>query len=461
LLLLIASSLINYFWGSVLRRHPTTAFLWIGIGFNVLLLGFFKYGLPLGEELPGAMEVPDLFQKIILPLGISFWTFQGLSYLFDLYREEELDPSLVEFCLYMAFWPTVVSGPVCRLPKMLPQFRQVTSSVREDFAIGGVRLVQGLFMKFVLAHLLSTGLTPDGGVTAGFDGVAPARSALDVWALAIGFGFQIFFDFAGYSEIVIGAARLMGISLPENFDRPYLALSPSIFWTRWHMSLSFWIRDYVFMPLATLRRDSWWPYAALVMAMVIFGFWHGAKLTFIVWGMYHGILLVGHRLAQQLSRRIRISPPYPVGALLSWGATFLLVSLSYVFFRANDLDQAFRMLGAVVTPRSYALAYITLSYDFYFLVSLMVGGYFIYVGIAQLLVLWSAYSQRLRDRLRMYATGVSVGRTTLKTVLSIDGALARNKWWWLTPAFVLLLMVTSLSFFGQSSNIAPFIYTLF
>jgi alginate O-acetyltransferase complex protein AlgI len=461
LLLLIASSLINYFWGSVLRRRPTAALLWIGIVLNVSLLGFFKYLPPLAEEMQGLWP-PDFFQQIVLPLGISFWTFQGLSYLFDIYREEELDPSLLEYCLYIAFWPTVVSGPVCRLPEMLPQFRQVTSSVREDFSVGSVRLVQGLFMKFVLAHLLSTGLSPDGGVTAGFDGTA-VRSGLDVWALAIGFAFQIFFDFAGYSEIVIGAARLMGIRLRENFNRPYLSLTPSIFWTRWHMSLSFWIRDYVFMPLATLRRDPRWLYVALIISMVVFGFWHGAKLTFVVWGMYHGALLVGHRIGQQLKRRIAFSLPYPVGELLSWGATFLLISLSYVFFRANDLGQALRMLGAVIAPRSYAFAYATLPHDYYILVALMGAGYFIYVGAAQLLMLWKAYSEKLRSR-RAETAGVRAraGWGNLSGVVSrIEGVLAETRWWWLTPALVLLLAVTSLSFFGQSSNIAPFIYVLF
>jgi alginate O-acetyltransferase complex protein AlgI len=462
LLLLVASSVLNYVWGGVLRRRPTTTLLWIGIALNVLLLAFFKYLPPLAKELPGAIGAPDFFQHIVLPLGISFWTFQGLSYLFDIYREEELDPSLVEFCLYMAFWPTVVSGPVCRLPKMLPQFRQVTGFVREDFSIGTVRIIQGLFMKFVLAHLLSSGLKADGGVTAGFDGVAPGRSGLDVWALAIGFGFQIFFDFAGYSNIVIGAARLMGIRLAENFNRPYLSLTPSMFWTRWHMSLSFWIRDYVFMPLATLRRDPRWPYAALVISMVIFGFWHDAKLTFVAWGVYHGLLLVGHRVGQKLKRRIPFSVPYPVGALLSWGATFLLVSLSYVFFRANDLGQALRMLRAVVAPRSYAFVYATLPHDYYLLVSLMVAGYFIYIGAAQLLVLWTAYSKTLRSRAQTSRNTIGAGWATLSgTVLSIEGVLAETRWWWLTPAFLLLLMVTSLSVFGQSSNIAPFIYTLF
>src|SRR6185295_9624236 len=189
---------------------------------------------------------PEFFHDIVMPVGISFWTFQGLSYLFDVYREEEIDPSLLEFCLYMAFWPTVLSGPVCRLPNMLPQFRKEPVFSWEDISAGTLRIIQGLFMKMVLAQLLASGLTPGQGVAAGFDQVKSGLGGLDVWLLAIGFGFQLFFDFAGYSHIVIGGARLFGIQVPENFHRPFVSTTPSIFWTRWHMSLSFWIRDYVF-----------------------------------------------------------------------------------------------------------------------------------------------------------------------------------------------------------------------
>ena len=237
-----------------------------------------------------------LCSEVVLPLGVSFWTFQAISYLFDTYLEEEMDPSIVEFCLYMSFWPTVVSGPVCRLTRMLPQFRSLPASGREDYSAGTVRVIQGLFMRFVLAELLATGVSQGGGVAAGFDSSGIQRSALDVWALAIGFGFQLFFDFAGYSNIVIGAARLVGIRLEENFNRPYLSTTPAMFWARWHMSLSFWIRDYVYTPLATLRRDQWWRYAALAISMVIFGFWHDAKLTMLVWGTFQGLMLVGHRV---------------------------------------------------------------------------------------------------------------------------------------------------------------------
>jgi alginate O-acetyltransferase complex protein AlgI len=435
----------------------------VGVGLNVSLLGIFKYVVPFAEQTPITSWEVGFFQQIVVPLGVSFWTFQGLSYLFDLYREEELDPTLLEFFLYMAFWPTVLSGPVCRLPKMLPQFRhRPTSSIGEDFSVGAVRIIQGLFMKMVLAQLLSSGLTPDGGVTAGFDGIAPGRSGLDVWALAIGYGFQLFFDFAGYSNIVIGAARLLGIRLEENFNRPYLSLTPSMFWTRWHMSLSFWIRDYVFLPLATVRRDPWWPYAALVCSMVIFGFWHGANFTYVAWGLYHGLLLLGHRVGQRVKKRIPFKLPYSLGALLSWGSTFLLVSLSYILFRANDLGQALHMLRAVIAPRSYALVYATLPRDYYYLVALMVVGYFAYVGLAQLLVLWTTcYREKLSKSVPSPTARIAGWATLSGVVLSTDDIVAEKKWWWLTPVLALLLMVTTISYFGRTSNIAPFIYTLF
>src|SRR5262245_47195461 len=198
-LVLAASSLMNYFVARWLRRRLTPAVLWTGIGLNILLLGVFKYP-----------QLVHVFNGVILPLGISFWTFQAISYLVDVYLEKEVDPSLLEFSLYLALWPTVVAGPVCRLTRMLPQLRTRSSSIREDFSIGLVRVIQGLFMKFVLSELLANGLTHGAGVVSGFDSASGGWSGLDVWALALGYGFQLFFDFAGYSNMVIGAARLLG-----------------------------------------------------------------------------------------------------------------------------------------------------------------------------------------------------------------------------------------------------------
>ena len=386
LAVLVASSLLNYTWGRLLRSQPSSRRLWIGIGFNVLILGIFKYIPAISMNIPADLPLKPILKRIVMPVGISFWTFTALSYLMDIYQGSEEDPSLLEFCLYMAFWPTVLSGPICRMSDMLPQFRLASRIQWDDVAIGTRRILVGLFMKVVLAQVLGAGFNPDEGVAYGFDKIASGWGGLDVWLLAIGFGFQLFFDFAGYSHIVIGAARLFGIRLVENFDRPYFSTTPSVFWTRWHMSLSFWIRDYVFMTLATVRRSLWWRNLALVLAMTMFGLWHGATAPFILWGMYHGMLLVAHRQVQQLRRRWQISWPSYMETLVSWSITFALVSLGWVFFRAHDLNQARTMLGAVLSPGSYR--HLALRPNFYIVTSLVIGGYFVYSGIGSLLARW-------------------------------------------------------------------------
>ena len=218
----------NFGLGSLLRRRPTSGYLLLASVATVLLLGLFKYLPPILH----AGQTPwqaGLAEYLIMPVGMSFWTFQAISYLMDVYREEDIDPSLLEFCLYMAFWPTVFSGPVCRVPDMLPQFRKEPTFSWNDISSGGARVVQGLFMKMVLAQLLGVGLSQGQGVIAGFDRIKSGWGGLDVWFLGIGFGFMLFFDFAGYSQMVIGTARLFGIGLAENFNRPFLSTTPSSF----------------------------------------------------------------------------------------------------------------------------------------------------------------------------------------------------------------------------------------
>ncbi|MGB9179933.1 MAG: MBOAT family O-acyltransferase [Pyrinomonadaceae bacterium] len=383
LIILILSSVMNYMLGEMLRRKPTTGRLWFGISLNVLLLALFKYLPPLaGSVGTQASGLGFILHHILMPVGISFWTFQALSYLFDIYREEELNPTLVEFCLYLAFWPTVLAGPVCRLPEMLPQFRKMTNPSWGDVENGVRRIVFGLFMKLVLAQILLAGLNPGEGVADGFDQISQGWGGIDVWLLAIGFGFQLFFDFAGYSHIVIGTARLFGLRLEENFDRPYLSTTPSAFWTRWHMSLSFWIRDYVFMSLATVKREYWWRLFALVLSMTLFGLWHGAALTFILWGLYHGLLLAAHRLWQQQRRRFNISLLPAIETFISWGLTFTCISLGWIFFRAHDLHQALTMFSTIFSPGSYRR--MALRPNFYLVTMTVIASYFIYCGVEAL-----------------------------------------------------------------------------
>jgi alginate O-acetyltransferase complex protein AlgI len=379
LALLIFSSVVNYFLGEYLRRKPEKSRLWVGVGFNLLVLASFKY-LPA----TGLAHHSPILHNLLVPIGVSFWTFQAMSYLFDLYREEELDPSLLEFCLYMAFWPTVLSGPVCRLPEMLPQFRS-SDPGWDDITEGCRRILIGLFMKVVLAQILASGLQGGEGVNAGFDQVS-GWGGLDVWALAFGYGFQLFFDFAGYSNIVIGTARLFGIRLAENFDRPYLSRSPSEFWIRWHMSLSFWIRDYVFLPLATLRGNMAWRYFALFLAMVLFGFWHGATVLYVLWGAYHGIILIGHRQFQSLNRRLEFTVPESLANFLSWSVTFPLMCLGWILFRANDLQQGLRMFSAVFQPSSYH--HLGLKPNYYLVTMILIAGYFAVCGYSWMAENW-------------------------------------------------------------------------
>jgi alginate O-acetyltransferase complex protein AlgI len=432
LAMLLASSLFNFVIGSALRRKPRRSLLWIGIAVNVGLLSFFKY-------------LPRDFSGIVIPAGMSFWTFQALSYLFDLYHEEELDPTVAEFCLYMAFWPTVLMGPICRLSRLLPQFRELKDPTSGDLTNGLRRIGTGLVMKLVFAQVLAK------GVSAGFDQPAGGLQwgGLDVWFLAVGFGFQLFFDFAGYSNIVIGAARLFGFQLEQNFDSPYLATTPSVFWTKWHMSLSSWIRDYVFVPMATIRRETWWRYFAVWSSMVLFGLWHGSKLTFVIWGAYQGTLLVIHRIGQRLLLAWQTNMNGPLRDGFSWLATFLAVSLGWVAFRANDLHQTAAMFGAITSPSSYRG--FNLPPDFYLKVLALAGAYFVYTGILQ-----NDYFLWQRKRVERYWTdGAVPGGKTVQIVLE-------NRWFWTVPAFLVLALIVVLVVLENGKlTVSPFVYTRF
>ncbi len=348
LALLVLVSVVNYVWARLLRRRPGGALLAVAVGSNVLWLGLFKY-LP---ALWGWASPWHALPQLIAPIGISFYTFQAISYLLDVYRGYEEEPTLLEVSLYLAFWPTILSGPICRLPEMLPQFRSLAQPDRQDLAEGFRRLVQGLFFKVVLAEILFQNLGGLASSAAWTD--QKAGNAWDVWVLCLGYGFYIFFDFAGYTHIAIGSARLFGIRLRENFDAPFLAATISGFWTRWHMSLSSWIRDYLFFPLATRHSGLAWRHFALVASMFVFGLWHGPRLTFVLWGTYHGLLLAAHRQIQQWRRRrpaLRL--PGAVGVFLSWAVTFGAVTLGWLLFAPSSWKGSWsliRLLGDFASP---------------------------------------------------------------------------------------------------------------
>lgn len=440
---LLASTAMNFLLGERLRRMPTQIVLTLGILLNLTLLASFKYLPEIAVNIP--FSSLQRFAHLALPLGISFWTFQAMSYLFDLYRGEELDPSFVEFALYMAFFPVTISGPICRMPDMLPQFRSQTPTPWADIGRGFARIATGILMM-QLARLLGQGILSGDGINRGFD-QATRWGGADVWCLAFGYGLQLFFDFAGYSHIAIGAAKALGFTLPENFARPFQSTTPSIFWTRWHMSLSFWIRDYIFLGLATLRREMWWRNFVLVLSMVLFGLWHKATLLFLLWGCYHGVLLVLHRLFQQFERMIEEKfqrvPPALLWTPLAWLATATLLSLGWIFFRANSLPQAFQMLVAVFSSTSYRSHF--LSGSLYALVFALAAAY-----AAVILV---------NDVLDRYTA--APGTPPANAPAGIAAAFARHRWYWIPPLYALALIVVLIVTHAQDAGAAQFMYRRF
>jgi alginate O-acetyltransferase complex protein AlgI len=433
---LLTSTVMNFLLGKWLQRKPSGLVLSVGILLNLALLGSFKYLPEIAVSIP--LSSLQKFAHLALPLGISFWTFQAMSYLFDLYRGEELDPSFFEFALYMVFFPVVISGPICRMPEMLPQFRSEQTTPAHDIGSGFSRIATGVLMM-QLAQLLGQGILAGDGVNSAFDH-ATHWSGADVWCLALGYGLQLFLDFAGYSHIAIGVAGALGFTVPENFARPFQSTSPSIFWTRWHMSLSFWIRDYVFLPLAVIRREMWWRNLVLVVSMILFGLWHKASVLFVLWGCYHGVLLVLHRQVQQVQRKFDWTPPAAVWTPISWVTTIALVSLGWIFFRANSPVEARQMLSAVVSPASYSSHF--LSGSLYLLVAALAVGYgMVLLVIAAL----DRYSVETEARARP----------------GIIAVIARNRWFWIPPLYVLALLLVVFVTHTRGADAAQFMYRKF
>ena len=437
-LVLFGSSVMNFLIGEWLRRKPTAVSLATGIILNLALLSTFKY-LP-EAAVHSTFSALQPFAHLVMPLGISFWTFQAMSYLFDLYRGEELAPSFFEFALYMAFFPVTISGPICRMPDMLSQFRSEQRTPWNDIELGLRRIATG-FLMVQVGKLLGQGIFGGDGVNSGFDRV-PNWSGPDVWCLAFGFGLQLFFDFAGYSHIAIGVAKTMGFTVPENFSRPFQSTNPSIFWTRWHMSLSFWIRDYVFLPLATARREIWWRNLALVISMVVFGLWHRASLLFLLWGLYHGVLLVLHRQQQQVQRRFDWQPG-AYWTALSWMITMALINLGWIFFRANSLSEARQMMMAIASPASYATH--SLSLTFYYLLLAVAFGY--------ALALW------IIDAVNSQPSEMETAPTESRHGLT--ALLVRWRWYWLPPLYGLALIFLLILTLTRGASTAQFMYNKF
>ncbi len=316
--------------GAATKRRRR-ALMALSVIVNLGFLGYFKYGAFLAgnlTDLTSALGLDLSFAKpdIVLPIGISFYTFHSLSYTIDVYLERTQPcPRFLDFALYVTFFPQLVAGPILRASQFLPQLELPRRATSRMIAWGCALLVFGIFEKQVLADTVF-------GPTA--DEVfwnAHTVGCLDAWTGTLAFAGQIFCDFAGYSLCAIGAALCLGFVVPDNFRSPYAARGFSDFWLRWHISLSSWLRDYLYIPLGGNRRGPARTYVNLMLTMLLGGLWHGAAWTFVAWGALHGLFLVGER---------RLQPP-PIAL------TFVLVCLAWVPFRATSFGDAFAIFGAL------------------------------------------------------------------------------------------------------------------
>ena len=343
-LLLIASSVVNTVAAQVIARTPSAVTrkraLIAAVAFDLGLLCVFKYlnffvsqvddsldSIGLGSPLP--------LLQIVLPIGISFFTFQAISYVVDVYRGETRAASLMDVAILPAFFPHIVAGPIVRANELLPQLR-TPRDPRAVLAGPAIFLiVGGIVKKTVIADELARRVVDPVYSDPG------AHSGAEVLLAFYGFAAQIYCDFSGYTDMAIGLALLLGYQLPQNFNRPYLALSLQDFWRRWHMTLSRWLRDYLYIPLGGSRGGRLRTYRNLMITMLLGGLWHGASWTFALWGGIHGTALSGERFARERF------PGFRLPAWAAWLVTFHVVCIAWVFFRAPDLHTAFGVLGGL------------------------------------------------------------------------------------------------------------------
>jgi len=315
---------------------------------NLGLLGFFKYAgffqnnLNCMLQLFGAGTFPVL--KIVLPVGISFFTFKILSYTIDVYRGNPPGRSFLDFACYVAFFPQLLSGPIQRYgtidakSELLPTFDEqleARTHCFSKFSYGAALFILGFAKKVLLANVV--------GKVADALFAAEAPGALDAWFGVVAYTFQLYFDFSAYSEMAIGIGSMLGFDCPRNFNAPYLAKSITGFWRRWHISLSSWFRDYLYIPLGGNRKGITRSYLNLIVVFLLCGLWHGANWTFIIWGIYHGIFLVIERLLER--KTIYSSLPQPIQICV----TFFFITIGWVFFRAATITDAFRLLTTMFT----------------------------------------------------------------------------------------------------------------
>ena len=346
ILILLVTIIVDYFAGIWIARSEGNKrkwFLVLSLIANIGFLAFFKYWNFLNDNftqvlglLGMANPLPDY--SVELPIGLSFHTFQAMSYTIEVYRRKQKpERDFIIYSLYVMFYPQLVAGPIERPQNMLPQFHTYFKYNWENMKSGLMLMAWGLFKKVVISNRLAE------LVDYCYDNPGE-HTGLTLLFATIFYSFQIYCDFSGYSDIAIGAGRTMGFKLMKNFDVPYLSKSVAEFWRRWHISLSTWFKDYLYIPLGGSRVEEWKVYRNIAIVFLVSGLWHGAAWTFVIWGALHAFFQLGARFRDKY-----LKLNWPKNDLLSVVSTFLLVSLAWVFFRAKGFHNAKVILGKILS----------------------------------------------------------------------------------------------------------------
>jgi alginate O-acetyltransferase complex protein AlgI len=419
-LLMLAVTLINYIAGLVIASSPSrstrsnmaVAFAVIG---SLGLLGFFKYFVFAAENLNGMLALlgaePFSVWQIVLPIGISFYTFQSLSYTVDVYRGTSPPVRTIwDFACYVSLFPQLIAGPIVRYNTIAEQLVHRQHTVNK-FSAGTALFIIGFAKKILLANPM--------GEMADASFAAANPGALAAWLGVTAYAFQIYFDFSGYSDMAIGLGRMLGFEFPRNFNAPYRALNITDFWRRWHISLSTFLRDYLYIPLGGNRHGVQRTYANLAIVMLLGGLWHGANWTFIAWGGFHGAFLIFERLRGKESLYDRTP------RVVQTGITFVVVLISWVFFRSTTITEAIHFLGEMFSLGAVSDGSVLLSGQ------LLAAGSLLQLALCGVLVFapWQAYEwvERLS--------------------------------WYRIALLLVLFMVATMTMFAQSFN--PFLYFQF
>lgn len=360
LFIIVASMLINYSVGMALQRNKRNrsqpnsshlkATLVLGIVFNLGLLGYFKYTDFFITNINLAFSSDLGLLHLMLPLAISFFTFQQIAYLVDCFKEDKQEYDFLNYCLFVTFFPQLIAGPIVHHKEMMPQFSSLRSQIinYSNIAMGLLIFSIGLFKKVAIADNFAI------WASAGFDSTAPL-TLFEAWGASLSYTLQLYYDFSGYSDMAIGAALMFNIRLPVNFNSPYKAVSIQDFWRRWHITLSTWLRDYLYIPLGGNRKGPNRSMVNLFITMLLGGLWHGAGWTFVLWGALHGAALAVHRAW----RVLQIELP----AFIAWAITFLFINFTWVFFRAESYERAIDIIkgmlgfnGVVISQKVAKLA---------------------------------------------------------------------------------------------------------